>query len=78
MTIIAEKGSVKISGQYFEEIEYFNIENFSKENIGLKTSDNFSNLSENLNSINEDYNLDQVKQNFDTVKKIEEIYKMLN
>lgn len=78
MTIIAEKGSVKISGQYFDEIEYCNIENFSKENIGLKTSDNLSNLSENLNSINEDYNLDQVKQNFDTVKKIEEIYKMLN
>ncbi|WP_164466672.1 hypothetical protein [Chryseobacterium taklimakanense] len=75
MTIIAEKGSVKISGQYFDEIEYCNIENFSKENIGLKTSDNLSNLSENLNSINEDYNLDQVKQSFDTVKKLKKYIK---
>lgn len=33
LTIFAEKGTVKIGGQYLNELEYENIENYSFENL---------------------------------------------
>lgn len=73
MTIIAEKGTIKISGQYFDEIEYCNIENFAPP-LELPKSDNISNLMENLTS--EECHPEDVKQSFKTVEKIEEIYRL--
>ena len=73
MTIIAEKGTVKISGQYFDEIEFCNIENFDNTFI-LEKTDNLSNLKQNLNCVDEDYDENDLEQSFKTVKKIEEIY----
>jgi hypothetical protein len=42
LTIFAEKGTVKIGGQYLNELEYQNIENFKFENLPVgNTANNY-------------------------------------
>lgn len=78
MTIIAEHGTIKISGQYFDEIEYCNIKDFKLEDYNIEKSDNLSNLNDNFNEIFATYSELELKESFKTVQKIEEIYKKLS
>lgn len=78
MTIIGEKGTIKISGQYFDEIEYCNIQDFTLEHFNVGKADNLINLNENFNHIFNEYSNESMKQSFKSVQKIEEIYKKLN
>ena len=43
LNIIAEKGTIKVGGQYFDQIEYQNIEN-RKDSIQIESSSNEENL----------------------------------
>lgn len=77
MTIIAEHGTLKISGQYFDEIEYCNISNFDLNKNSLKKSDNLSNLKEMLDDICQNLKMqkfEDIHAGFRVVKTIEDIY----
>ena len=52
MTIIAENGSIKISGQYFDQIEFCNIKDYDLNN-GLTATDNLRNLLQDYSNFYE-------------------------
>ncbi|MDO5617044.1 MAG: Gfo/Idh/MocA family oxidoreductase [Cruoricaptor ignavus] len=77
MTIIAEKGTVKIGGQYFDEIEYCNIKDFDLGTCNITKTSNADNLNEMISQISQKHNNfsnEGFSQSFSVVKKIEEIY----
>lgn len=80
LTIIAENGTLKISGQYFDEVEYCNIKNFDINDYLIGKTDNLSNLRDNLNYVNENcknYSLNGISESMNIVSKIEQIYNSL-
>lgn len=75
MTIIAENGTVKIAGQYFDEVVYCNIKDYEFNKNSIPKTSNFDNLIENYNhavfTLDKDH---ETNMSFNVVKLIEEIY----
>lgn len=88
LTIFAEKGTVKIGGQYLNELEYQNIENYSIENLPTgNKSNNYGNYQGSMSNHDKVYeNLIGVLQNnipistsaFEGLKTVEIIDKIYN
>lgn len=87
LTIFGEKGTVKIGGQYLNELEYQNIQDFSIENLPTgNTANNYGNYQGSMSNHDKVYdNLIEVMQNdgaisttnfegLKTVEIIEKIY----
>ncbi|MDO4224361.1 MAG: Gfo/Idh/MocA family oxidoreductase [Bergeyella zoohelcum] len=79
MTILAENGTIKISGQYFDNIEFCNIKNFDFKE--LTQNNNLTNLSQMIDEIcqsHSQYPTTNLEENLQIVKRIEEIYTKTN
>lgn len=88
LTIFGEKGTVKIGGQYLNELEYQNIENYKIENLPAgNTANNYGNYQGSMSNHDKVYaNLIDVLQNnaaistnsFEALKTVEIIDKIYN
>lgn len=88
LTIFAEKGTVKIGGQYLNELEYQNVENFKFENLPKgNAANNYGNYQGSMSNHDKVYeNLVDVLANnavisasaFDGLKTVEIIDKIYN
>lgn len=79
LTIIAENGTVKISGQYFNHVELCNIKDYDFDAEKVEATDNVENLQRNFNHIHQAFfsrerNNEEMEQNIKLLSLIEEIY----
>lgn len=79
LTIVAENGTIKISGQYFNEVEYCHIKDYEFDDACFKATDNFENLHRNFTHIYETLlnggnTAAEMEQNIKLLKIIEKIY----
>lgn len=78
MSIIAEKGSLKIGGQYFDDIQHCHIQNFSFDKHQIPTATT-SNLAQNIQYIIQQMKSssdDSTSYYIDLIGCIEEVYQM--